>query len=1123
MNNRVLYFLFMLFSFTGAIGIELTEEEKAWIAEVGEVRYAPDPHYAPVEFVTVDGSFQGISIDMLQLIEQRTGLKMNYINPGSWTNLLRMAKTREIDVFTGMKTEDRSKYLNFTDPMIELDNVIVVRSREKGIITLDDLKGQKVATVKDYAVNEFLRKNYPEIERREFIDTKSGILAVSRGEIGAMIVDLGNASAVIDGEGIYNLRVAGSTGYSYNLAFGSRNDKPLLNSILSKGLASITKEERREIKKRWIVLLDKPVPEEEVPLFSNLILLTIFGIISGVILLSLLLLFWKSLKWRYTIISGILFLGTFMVFYFQFFTGEDDFLSPEERAWLKRHDGIISLAPDPAFHPIEFFDSAGRYDGITSDYIRLLEKKLGIRFDIVKLGSWSEVVDYAKKGRINGWTAATKNPQRSEFMIFTEPYINIPNVILLRKGDERRLSISDLKGMRIGVAKGYATHDFLVKNHPEMDLVPISDELTVLTRLSFGEIDTAVINAAAASYFIEKKGIANLRIAGDAGIDFKLGIAVTKDNRMLRRILEKGLSRITENEKRTINRKWISLGDVPFYQRTEFYLYVGVVGGLILSFFSAIFLLNLIFRRKVHSKVSKISREMDICGERLEFLSGILDALPAKTVVVDEKGDLVFADREFQKLFGCTGEPWKICNLWDVIPTLVNYREEMKNLFRSGRGKVFYSVKIIVDEPFIYDIEITNRRNKGKNYAVICFKDVSKQKRTLSVRKREAIMTGIGRVIGVFVNDFSIRLNRLSGNIGLLSDEVDLIESEKREKLHETVNELKENSADIKKLLGRFISLSMKPSSSFKSIDLVDSIDKVRRMCVEHFPENIVVSTNINERGILVKGDSSLLETMLYNICDNSMHSMTTMRKKGEMVGGVIRIDLDFLHANRYFETVYPEAVADREYCVLTVRDSGAGIEYENIDRVFEPFFSQRSDEEAKGLGLSVAYYIARSHSGFIEVNSEQGRGCAVTIFLPLIGQTLRKIVEPQEKVGSATAERSVLLIDSVDGSRMMKRRQLEEMGFPVYECRTLREGLRFLNEGSCAIDILFANIDFDPSNSYALIAKIKELFPDLDTILLSRYWNENEKDSLRNLGINEFLEEPVFIRKLQRGIDSCS
>ena len=163
--------------------------------------------------------------------------------------------------------------------------------------------------------------------------------------------------------------------------------------------------------------------------------------------------------------------------------------------------------------------------------------------------------------RINGidlFTAA-RTPQRSNFALFTNPYLELPAAIIAREKVKEPLTMEALQGMKVSVVSGYAIHEFLSQKYPEIHLDVVPDVQTGLRKVSFGTSDAFVENLATASYYIGKEGIANLRIAGESGFTYKMAFASRKDWPLLHSILEKGLAQITAAEKKAIYKKWIPL------------------------------------------------------------------------------------------------------------------------------------------------------------------------------------------------------------------------------------------------------------------------------------------------------------------------------------------------------------------------------------------------------------------------------------------------------------------------------------------------------------------------------------------------------------------------------------
>ncbi|MHC4450771.1 MAG: response regulator, partial [Planctomycetota bacterium] len=244
----------------------------------------------------------------------------------------------------------------------------------------------------------------------------------------------------------------------------------------------------------------------------------------------------------------------------------DPALTPQEKAWLTAHP-VIRVGPDPGFPPVEFLDESGNWKGITSDYGALIEERLGIRLEVVRTKDWAEVLERTKRREIDMWMDGARSPEREEYMHFGTPYLTLPLVIIVRDDVTGSLSLADLSGKRVAVVSGYVSHSYVSDKNPDISIVEVPNIQTGLEKVSFGAADAFVANIGTASYYIERNAITNLRVAGESGYTWRLGLASRKDWPLLHSALEKALASIGEDERRAIYRKWISVGgagDEPF-------------------------------------------------------------------------------------------------------------------------------------------------------------------------------------------------------------------------------------------------------------------------------------------------------------------------------------------------------------------------------------------------------------------------------------------------------------------------------------------------------------------------------------------------------------------------------
>jgi PAS domain S-box-containing protein len=314
-----------------------------------------------------------------------------------------------------------------------------------------------------------------------------------------------------------------------------------------------------------------------------------------------------------------------------------------ERGWLDSHR-VITIAPDPYFPPIEYFDQNGIYRGISADYIAIIEEKLGIEFRVLRCESWEEVLEKARKREVDVLPAAAQTPDRSQYVHFSDPHIVLPGVIITRKevGD---LTMEDLRGMRVSVVKSYVWHEFIEKDYPDLGLDLVSDLSTALKRVSLGVSDALVATLPVAIYYIESEGITNLRVAGETGYVTKLSFATRKDWPEFHGIIKKTLAGITEKEKTAILEKWIHLDrGLPVLGKT-FWICIITGLGTIALVIVGILLWNRTLRKRVHERTRDLNRELaehrkaeDSLRESEEKYRNLVENMKDIFYIADEKG-----------------------------------------------------------------------------------------------------------------------------------------------------------------------------------------------------------------------------------------------------------------------------------------------------------------------------------------------------------------------------------------------------------------------------------------------------------------------------------------------------
>lgn len=350
----------------------------------------------------------------------------------------------------------------------------------------------------------------------------------------------------------------------------------------------------------------------------------------------------RSLRRRVALVASLAVMGTLILGWWIVYSRPaapmlSDIFTTDERAWLGAHP-LLRLAPDPNFPPIEYFDDSGRYSGLIADYYALIEPILGVRFEVVQAENWDQVLTMAQRRDVDLVGAAQQTTERDAYLNFSQPIVDIPNVIIVSKSVEGDFSFPTLAGKRLAVTRSNALHEFVDKNFPDIHIVPVEDDLAGLRDVAFGRVDATVVNLAIASYLIQKHGIANLRVAGDSGRSNALHIATRNDWPMLNSILSKALASISDTARAEIQHRWIHLDGNWLSRGTLLVIFAAATAAAVLVL--SILLINRSLRRQVEARTAALNlqlAERRLAEEKAQFLAyhDALTHLPNRILVQD--------------------------------------------------------------------------------------------------------------------------------------------------------------------------------------------------------------------------------------------------------------------------------------------------------------------------------------------------------------------------------------------------------------------------------------------------------------------------------------------------------
>ncbi len=233
-------------------------------------------------------------------------------------------------------------------------------------------------------------------------------------------------------------------------------------------------------------------------------------------------------------------------------------LTSKEQKWLAQHRKI-RIAIDPDFAPYEFRDTRGRHRGISADYLKLLERDLGLIFTLVPTKNWQESLQKGFAKEVDVLPLLNRTAEREQYLLFTKPYVTSQRVIITRGKRTDLHSEADLPGHSVALPRGYSIINILRRQMPDVEIKEAADIPSALRQVALGAADATIMSTGVAGHWLEREEITNLRIAATFGQPSRLTMGCRNDWPELASILQKGLVAIGKMQQRIIRRRWISL------------------------------------------------------------------------------------------------------------------------------------------------------------------------------------------------------------------------------------------------------------------------------------------------------------------------------------------------------------------------------------------------------------------------------------------------------------------------------------------------------------------------------------------------------------------------------------
>lgn len=487
------------------------------------------------------------------------------------------------------------------------------------------------------------------------------------------------------------------------------------------------------------------------------------------------------------------------------------------------------------------------------------------------------------------------------------------------------------------------------------------------------------------------------------------------------------------------------------------------------------------------------------------------DMSPDALIMTNELGMIKLANRKVEEVFGwkreeLIGQPIEI-----LMPE--EFREDhavMRKRFfqnpeaRTMAGRVSNLRALRKDgNVFSVEISLSPLRTEAGTEVIAAVRDVTERKNFERHVLRSQRLESLGCMAGGVAHD----LNNTFQPILMI---LEMLRSEHPESITEFLEIAEDSTRRGAEMVHQLLTFAKGSKGENLLIDPKHLLHEVEKVIKNTFPKSIRLKTRYAEESGAIRGDVTLLNQVMLNLCANARDAMPD--------GGTLSLELEEIVCDETFVRFVADANPGT-YARIRVTDTGKGISSEIIDHIFEPFFTTKSPDKGTGLGLSAAMGIVKGQGGFLRVESKGDQGSRFEVYLPKADAAMDE-ENPSERTEFQGNGELFLVVDDETAICEMLKAALERLGFRVITASDGSEALIHIGKHEDKIKFLLTDINMPVVDGLVLARAVRQMVPEARVIAMTGVGDENKATQLRDLGVDGLILKPFNTKKLIQALD---
>jgi PAS domain S-box-containing protein len=477
-------------------------------------------------------------------------------------------------------------------------------------------------------------------------------------------------------------------------------------------------------------------------------------------------------------------------------------------------------------------------------------------------------------------------------------------------------------------------------------------------------------------------------------------------------------------------------------------------------------------------------------------------------IIYDLDGNVQYISPTFTEIFGWPEEEV----LSRRIPFVPDAEKAetisiIESVVREGIACRNFETKRLTMDGDIVEVSISaSRYNDYQGNpagTLVIIRDIAEKKKLEAQLQQAQKMEAIGTLAGGIAHDFNNLLMGIQGNASLM-----LMKVEEDHPIYEKLKSIEDQVQSGSKLTGQLLGYARQGRYEIRAININDIV-KETADTFGRTKKEITVHMELDQNLHGIDADRTQIEQVLLNLCVNAWQAMPG--------GGDLFMETRNVSYEEMRGKVYK--VKERDYVLLSVRDTGVGMDQKIVEKIFDPFFTTKGMGHGTGLGLASVYGIIKGHGGYIDVETKKMKGSTFSIYFPA---SSRSVAAEKEMVDSAAGQGigTILLVDDEETVATVALELLEALGYTVLVARDGESAINIYKQNKEKIGLVLLDMVLPGMDGGEIFNEMKKINPQIRVLLSSGYSLNGQAQEILDRGCKGFIQKPYRVNALKKAID---